>query len=119
MTKTIDGFALDNPLIASQVIALAQYHHKKIDEAIFHQEVHLGEYGLKQKFKLDEFTNDLSELDRREFYKVYSSELTRLAKHDDHHAHDIPETGNISVIVGVLIVLAVVLYFVFARPLMG
>lgn len=119
MTKTVDGFALDVPPVASQIIALAQYHHKKIDEAIFHQEVHLGEYGLKQKFEINEFTNALSDDDRRNFYNIYTKELNRLAKTDDHHAHDIPETGNLFVIFIVLAIIAIVLYFAFAHRLMG
>ncbi|OTG88387.1 hypothetical protein B9T31_02430 [Acinetobacter sp. ANC 4558] len=119
MTKTIDGFVLDIPPIKSQIIALAQYHHKKIDEAIFHQEVHLGQYGLEQKFKIDEFTKTLSDVDRENFYQIYSTELNRLAQDDDHHAHDDPETGNLGVIFIILVIIAVSIYFIFARPLLG
>ena len=119
MTKTIDGFVLDMPPIDTQVAALAQYHHKKIDEALFKDTTHLGKYGLKQRFKVEEFASTLSEEDRKNFYSLYSSELERLAKEDDHHAHDEPETGNLGVIFVVLVIIAVAIYYLFARPLMG
>jgi hypothetical protein len=118
MTKNIDGFVLDIPLVETQVIALAQYHHKKIDDAIFHQEIHLGEFGLQQKFKVDEFVKTLSEADRHDFYEIYSAELERLARTDDH-LRDEHESGNLGVILIVLVIIAVAIYYFFARPLMG
>lgn len=42
MTNTIDGFVFDNPPKEEQIIELAHYHRKLLDEAIFHQEIHLG-----------------------------------------------------------------------------
>ena len=119
MTKIIDGFELDVPLIETQVIALAQYHHKQIDEAIFHQEVHLGEYGLKKQFQVEDSVRDLSDEDRKKFYQIYNKELSRLAVGDDHHAFDEPETGNLGLIITVLAILAIVIYFLFVRPIIG
>lgn len=42
MTNTIDGFVFDTPPREEQIIELAHYHRKLLDEAIFHQEIHLG-----------------------------------------------------------------------------
>ena len=119
MAKNIDGFVVDIPLVETQVIALAQYHHKKIDDAIFHQEIHLGEFGLQQKFKVDAFLKTLSEADRNNFYEIYSAELERLARTDNHLHEEHHESGNLGVIFVVLVIVAIAIYYFFARPLMG
>ncbi len=49
MTNTIDGFVFDTPPREEQIIELAHYHRKLLDEAIFHQEIHLGDYCLAQR----------------------------------------------------------------------
>ncbi len=44
MTNTLDGFDFDMPPTVSQIVALAQYHRTLLDEAVFHQEIHLGDF---------------------------------------------------------------------------
>ncbi|WOE31938.1 MULTISPECIES: hypothetical protein [unclassified Acinetobacter] len=119
MTKTIDGFVLDVPPVASQVIALAQYHHQQLDKAILHQDIHLGEYGLKQQFQLDTFVDELSDADREKFNKIYTEELYRLAEQDHQHAHHEAEKANLALIFVILAIIAVILYFTFAHRLMS
>jgi len=43
MSNVIDGVNLDVPPLESQIIELADHHRKLLDEAIFHQEIHLGD----------------------------------------------------------------------------
>ena len=52
MSNVIDGVSIDVPPLDSQIIALAHHHRKLLDEAIFHQEVHLGDYCLAQRKRL-------------------------------------------------------------------
>ena len=42
MTKTFDGLTFDLPPTSSQIVELAHQHRKNLDEAIFHEEIHLG-----------------------------------------------------------------------------
>ena len=46
MTNTIDGFAFELPLNAEKIIELAHYHRQQLDEAVFHNEIYLGDYCL-------------------------------------------------------------------------
>ena len=46
MSNIIDGFNFNVPTSESQIIALANHHRILIDEAIFHQEIHLVVYCL-------------------------------------------------------------------------
>jgi hypothetical protein len=41
MSRILDGLSFDMPPSAEQVIALAHLHRMKLDEAIFHNEIHL------------------------------------------------------------------------------
>ncbi len=45
MTRSVDGCAFDVPPLTSQIIEL-HHHRKKLDEAIFRRDVHLGEGPL-------------------------------------------------------------------------
>ena len=42
MTNTIDGFIFDVPAAESQIVELAQYHRKQLDEAIIIKKSILG-----------------------------------------------------------------------------
>lgn len=59
MTNTIDGFVFDNPPKEEQIIELAHYHRKLLDEAIFHQEIHLGDYCLAQRKRVFDYARQL------------------------------------------------------------
>ncbi|APX62969.1 MULTISPECIES: hypothetical protein [Acinetobacter] len=85
MSRTLDGIDFDIPPTAGQVMALAQLHRKKLDAAIFHKEIHLGEYSLAQRKAVYDFTRQLDENQREQFYKLYNSELVRLADPDRLH----------------------------------
>ena len=119
MTRTLDGFALDIPPVNSQIIALAQMHRKQLDEAIYHQEIHLGDFNLAQRKRVSDYTQELDPKQRAEFYKVYNSELKRLSVDESPHLDHSETTVNVYVIWAVLLVIAIVLYFVFARNLIG
>ena len=79
MTNTIDGFTFDLPLNAEKIIELAHYHRQQLDEAVFHNEIHLGEYCLAQRKRVYDFTRTLEPQQRVEFYKMYDGELRRIA----------------------------------------
>ena len=49
MSNVIDGLTFDVPPSENQIIELAHHHRKLLDEAIFHQEIHLGDYCLAQR----------------------------------------------------------------------
>ncbi len=52
------------------MIALAHLHRTKLDEAIFHNGIHLGEFGLAQRKRVDHFTRLNSDVPQREaFYR--------------------------------------------------
>lgn len=59
MTNTIDGFVFDTPPKEEQIIELAHYHRKLLDEAIFHQEIHLGDYCLAQRKRVFDYARQL------------------------------------------------------------
>jgi hypothetical protein len=111
MTMTIDGFTLNNPPNSTDVTALAQYHRKQLEEAIFHQEIHLGEYCLEQRRKVHDYTQTLDPATKAEFYRLYDGELKRIAAEDpEHHPED--EAGlSIFAVFIVLFIIAVILYF--------
>lgn len=44
MTKTLDGLNFDLPPTEAQIVELAHQHRKNLDEAVFHQEIHLGNF---------------------------------------------------------------------------
>lgn len=85
MSRTLDGIDFDFPPTAGQVMALAQLHRKKLDAAIFHKEIHLGNYSLAQRKAVYDFTRQLDENQREQFYKLYNAELVRLADPDRLH----------------------------------
>lgn len=85
MSRTLDGIDFDMPPTAGQVMALAQLHRKKLDAAIFRKNIHLGEYSLAQRKAVYDFTRQLDENQREQFYKLYNAELVRLADPDLLH----------------------------------
>ncbi|RKG35991.1 hypothetical protein [Acinetobacter rongchengensis] len=115
MTNVIDGFTFDVPPAESQIVELAQYHRKQLDEAIYHQEIHLGDYCLAQRKRVYDYTKDLNPTQKAGFYRIYDGELRRLADDDDlHPAHAESGVGVFAVSI-VLIIIAVILYFAFLR----
>ena len=119
MINTIDGFNFDVPPAESQIVALAQYHRKQLDEAIFHQEIHLGEFCLAQRKRIYDYTRNLEPLQKMGFYRIYDGELRRLADDDDlHPAH---AEGGVSVfaVFLVLAIIALILYFAVIRNMLN
>ncbi len=118
-TRTLDGLNFDVPPSASQIIALARQHRANLDDAIFHQDIHLGNFCLAQRKRVYDFTRDMTREQRIEFYRTYNGELKRIADEDQlHPAH---AEGGVSVfaLVVVLAIIAVILYFSFVRTLMS
>lgn len=115
MSHTIDGFNFDIPPAQNQVIALAQHHRKLLNEAIFHQEIHLGDYCLAQRKRVYDFTSQLNPTDKQEFYRYYDSELRRIADGDDTHPPHAEGGVSIFTIFLALLVIALILYFAFLR----
>lgn len=119
MTNTIDGFTFDVPPAESQIVELAQYHRRQLDEAIFHQEIHLGDYCLDQRKRVYDYTRNLEPMQKAGFYRVYDGELRRLADDDDlHPAH---AEGGVSVfaVCLALAIIATILYFSVVRAFMS
>ena len=109
--KTFDGLNFDMPPTAEQIIALAHLHRQKLDEAIFHQEIHMGEFGLAQRKRVYDFTRELDVAQREEFYDLYNGELLRIADDDDLHPAHAEGGLSIFAVVIVLAIIALILYF--------
>lgn len=116
MVTTIDGFSLDLPPVKAQVIGLAQLHRKQLDEAIYHNELRLGDFCLAQRKRVYDYTRELNTEQRAEFYQTYNSELQRLAVDESPHYHTDENPTYAKIMWGVLLLIAVVLYFVFLAP---
>ncbi len=111
MIKTLDGFTFDLPPTTDQIIELAHQHRKNLDEAIFHQEIHLGNYCLAQRKRVYDFTRQLDYQQREDFYNVYNGELLRIADDDElHPVHAERGVGAFAILL-VLGIIALVLYF--------
>lgn len=118
MTTIIDGFSLDLPPIPTQIIGLAQLHRKQLDEAIYHNELRLGDFCLAQRKRVYDYTRELNAEQRADFYQTYNSELQRLAIDESPHQHENENLAKVKVMIGVLVVIAIVLYFVFLAPVL-
>ncbi|WP_173910653.1 hypothetical protein [Acinetobacter sp. Marseille-Q1618] len=119
MTKTIDGFNFDVPPAESQIVALAQYHRKQLDDAIFHQEIHLGDFCLAQRKRIYDYTRNLEPLQKAGFYRVYDGELRRLADDDDLHPADAEAGVSIFAVFLALAIIALILYFAVIRSVLS
>ena len=119
MSNTIDGFNFDVPPIESQVVALAQFHRKQLDDAIFHQEIRLGDYCLAQRKRVYDFTKNLEPTQKADFYHFYDGELRRIA--DDDQLHPPHAEGGVSIFVIILslVVIAFILYFTVIRGMLS
>lgn len=119
MSNVIDGFSFDVPPAESQIIALAHHHRKLLDEAIFHQEIHLGDYCLAQRKRVYDFASHLSPEQKDRFYDTYNGELKRIADDDDLHPADAESGVGMFAIFLALVIIAFILYFAFVRSLMS
>lgn len=119
MSNSVDGFDLDVPPVQSQVVALARFHRKQLDDAIFHQEIHLGDYCLSQRKRIFDFARHLEPAQKAEFYQYYDGELKRIASDDElHPAH--AEAGlSVFTIFLALGIIALILYFAVIRHLVN
>ncbi|MDY6482534.1 hypothetical protein SKM54_08770 [Acinetobacter faecalis] len=118
MSKTIDGFSLDLPPNKAQIIGLAQLHRKQLDEAIYHNELRIGDFCLAQKKRVYDYTRELNAEQRAEFYQAYNGELERLSVDESPHHHEEENQTHVKIMYGVLAVIAIVLYFVFLAPVL-
>lgn len=116
MSNTIDGFNFDLPPVESQVVALAQHHRKLLDEAIFHQEIHLGDYCLAQRKRVYDFTRNLEAEQKAKFYDYYDGELKRIADDDELHPAHAEAGMSFFAILLALGIIAAILYFSFVQP---
>ena len=119
MSNIIDGVNIDIPPLESQIVALADHHRKLLDEAIFHQEIHLGDYCLAQRKRVHDFVSSLTPEQRDYFYRVYDGELRQIADDDDLHPADAEGGVGMFAIFIVLVIIAFILYFAFVRSLMS
>lgn len=116
MINTIDGFNFDLPLSTSQIIALAQFHRKQLDEAILHNEIHLGNFCLGQRKRVQDFTKQLAPEQKNEFYHTYNAELERIADDDALHPPHAEAGVSAFVLFLTLGLIGFVLYFLVVRP---
>ena len=119
MTNTIDGFTFDTPPSESQIRALADYHRKQLDEAVFHHEIRLGDYCLAQRKRVFDFAKQLDPAEKTRFYQLYDGELRRIADEDELHPADAEEGVSIFAVVIVLAIIAAILYFAVVRSMVG
>ncbi len=117
MTTSIDGFNFSVPPQENEVVGLAQFHRKQLDEAIFHQEIHLGDYCLAQRKRVYDFTKTLSFEDKRKFYRLYDGELKRLADDDDLHPAHAEGGLSLFAVFLALAIIALILYFAVIRTI--
>ena len=115
MKNTLDGFEFDVPPTESQIDALAQFHHKQLYDAVFHQEIHLGNLGIAQRKRIHDFTRKMLPMQRLAFEHHYDDKMRELndkTLHADKH-------DNLSSMFAVsvaMVALAIVLYvFVIQR----
>ncbi|EPK0209983.1 hypothetical protein LF371_003406, partial [Acinetobacter baumannii] len=108
-----------NPPKEEQIIELAHYHRKLLDEAIFHQEIHLGDYCLAQRKRVFDYARQLDPNQKAWFYQVYDGELRKIADEDELHPADAEEGLSIFAMLLVLVIIAAILYFSVIRSLMG
>ena len=73
MSNVIDGVSIDVPPLDSQIITLAHHHRKLLDEAIFHQEIHLGDYCLAQRKRVYDFASHLALNKRTAFLRFMTA----------------------------------------------
>ena len=119
MTKTLDGLNFDLPPTEAQIVELAHQHRKNLDEAVFHQEIHLGNFCLVFRKRVYDFTRQLDIQQREQFYDVYNGELMRVADDDELHPADSERGVGVFAIAVVLAIIAMVLYFAVIRNVMG
>lgn len=119
MTKTFDGLPFDLPPTTAQIVELAHQHRKNLDEAVFHQEIHLGDYCLAQRKRVYDFTRQLDPQQREEFYRTYNGELKNIADEDDLHPPEAEKGLSIFAIMLVLGIIALVFYFAVIRNIIG
>lgn len=118
-TALVDGFNLDVPPNQNQIVALAQYHRKQLDEALFHQEIHMGNFVLAQRKRVHDFTQALSPAEKQDFYRFYDGELKRIATDDPEHPPH--SEGGLSVFAILLSLgfIAAILYFAVIRNMVN
>lgn len=119
MHKTFDGLSFDLPPTTSQIIQLAHQHRKNLDEAVFLEEIHLGDFCLAQRKRVYDFTRQLDPQQREEFYLTYNDELKRIADDDDLHPPEAEKGLSAFAIILVLAIIGLVFYFAIIRNLMG
>ncbi|CAM4300992.1 hypothetical protein [Acinetobacter pragensis] len=119
MSRILDGLTFDMPPTAEQVVALAHLHRQKLDEAIFHQEIHLGHFGLAQRKRVYDFTRELDPAQREDFYDMYNGELLRIADDDDLHPAQAEGGVSIFAVVIVMAIIALILYFAVIQRLLS
>lgn len=117
--KTLDGFNFDVPPTDSQIVSLAQYHRQQLDDAVFHHEIHLGNFCLGQRKKVKDLVHELPPEQRRHFYLVYDGELRRIADDEDLHPADAESGVSVFAIFLVLVIIATILYLAVIPPIVG
>ncbi|WP_298146352.1 hypothetical protein [uncultured Acinetobacter sp.] len=118
-TRVLDGFNLDLPPTHAQIMALARQHRSNLEDAIFHENIHLGNFCLAQRKRVYDFTRELNPEQRFEFYKAYNGELERIADEDQLHPADAEGGVSVFAIAIVLAIIALILYFGVIRNMVG
>lgn len=119
MSKVLDGLNFNMPPTREEIVALAHQHREKLEDAVFHHDIRMGDFCLAQRKRVYDFTRELTPEQRKAFYDTYNDELIRIADEDQlHPAHS---EGGVSIfaIVIVLAIIALILYFAFVRGTMG
>lgn len=110
MKNTLDGFNFDVPATESQINALAQFHHKQLYDAVFHQEMHLGNLGIAQRKRLYNYTQNLLPMQKVAFERQYDQKMREL-NDKSLHADEHDSSSSMWLAVIAIILLALILYF--------
>lgn len=116
-TNILDGFSFNLPLDTQQVRDLAKYHRNQLNQAIYHEDEHIGEIGIIQRAKIATFVQNLEPMVKQQFYTTYNDELKKLAVDDPIHPPHAEKGVSIFVLLVALVIIAGVLYFNFVVPI--
>ena len=119
MGRVLDGLNFNMPPTREEIVALAHQHREKLEDAVFHHDIRMGDFCLAQRKRVYDFTRELTPEQCKEFYDTYNKELMRIA--DEDQLHPVHVEGGVSIfsVVIVLAIIALILYYVFVRGTMG
>ena len=115
MTRVLDGLNFSMPPTHEEIMVLAHQHREALEQAIFHHDIHMGDFCLAQRKRVYDFTRELDKQQRLDFYNTYNGELERIADEDQLHPAHAEKGVSIFAIILALGIIALILFFAFIR----